>query len=124
MADPQEPEGPVPPAKKAAAKKAPAKKAAAKKAPAKKVPAKKAPAKKAPAKKAPAKKAPAKKAPAKKVPPALASPPPQAALLPALPAAGAPAKHEGFGRGHAIPISLALAGAGLAGLVLGRLWRR
>lgn len=119
MADPQEPEGPTSPAKKTPAKKTPAKKA-----PAKKTPAKKAAAKTAPAQKVPAKKAPAKKAPAKKAPPALASPPPQAALLPAVPAAGAPAKHEGFGRGHAIPISLALAGAGLAGLVLGRLWRR
>lgn len=139
MADPQDREGPTPPAKKAPAKKAPAKKAVAKKAPAEADPAKKAPAKKAaakkapaqkvPAKKAPAKKAPAKKAPAKKAQPALSadveapvSGPPRAALV-AQPST-VPAKHESFGRGHAIPISLALAGAGLAALAFGRLLRR
>ena len=110
MADPQDPEGPTPPAKKAPAKKAPAKKA---------------PAKKAPAKKAPAKKAPTTQAQpaltARIEPPALASAPVPAALEPA-----APAQRETFGRGHAVPISLALAGTGLAVFVLSRLrhgWR-
>lgn len=145
MADPQD--GPdegadaTPPAKKAAAKKAPAKKAPAKTAPAQKVPAKKAPAKKVPAKKVPAKKAPAQKAPAGKV----TGPPPQAALtagveMPALEAppghaalpagtSGAqetrtpPAAHDSFGRGHAIPLSLGLAAAGLVALVLSRFRR-
>ncbi len=147
MADPQDPEGPTEPPKKAPAKKAAAKKAPAKQVPAKKVPAKKAPAKKAPAtkaaaQKAPAKKAPAKKAPAKTIPaetipaktipakkaqpvltarveaPALVSAPVPAALERAV-----PAEREAFGRGHAVPISLALAGTGLAVFALSRVRR-
>lgn len=128
MADPQDHEGPTPPAKKAPAKKAPAKKAPAKKSPAKKAAAQKAPAKKAPAEKAAAKKVPAKKAPLKKAQPALPAPIEASALVSApVPAAlesAVPAKHESFGRGHAVPISLALAGTGLAALALGRLLRK
>ncbi len=75
--------------------------------PAKKTPAKKAPAKKAPAKKAAAKEAPAKKAAAPAVPPT------------AIPVT-APAGPAGS---YAVPVSLALAAAGLVALVLSRLRR-
>lgn len=121
-----------PPAKKAAAKKAPAKKAAAKTAPAK-APAKKVPAKKVPAKKAAPKKGPAKTAHPEPPRPALEAATPPAALESAPAHAALPAgpggerttgpAHDSFGRGHAIPLSLALAAAGLVALVLNRLRR-
>lgn len=132
MADPQDrPEdeaSAVPPA-------TPAKKAPGKKAPAKKAPAKKAAAKKAPAKKAPAKKAPAKKSGPRPPQPALESAPPHAALTVGSnngtrsPAA---AKPSGPGTGdllapqtsrHRIPLSIALAAAGLVALVISRFRR-
>ena len=132
MAEPQDrpDEGPeaTPPAKKAAAKKAPAKKAAAKKAPAKKAPAKKAPAKKAPPPPQAALAAGAKA-------PALNPAPPHAALTagtngareaaasaksPVREAVAPPSPQDTFGRGHKIPLSLALAAAGLVAIALSR----
>ncbi|MEI6254414.1 MAG: hypothetical protein WCP30_16585 [Mycobacteriaceae bacterium] len=124
----------TPPAKKAAAKKAPAKKAAAKKIPAKKAPAKKAPAKKAPAKKAPPPPHQAALTAGAKAP-ALNPAPPHAALTggtngareaaanaksPVREAVAPPSPQDTFGRGHKIPLSLALAAAGLVAIALSR----
>jgi hypothetical protein len=101
---------------------------AARKASAKKAPARKAPAKKAPAKKAAVKKAPAKKAPAKKAQPAPEATAARQAAANAKssvkdveePVALLPVRDGGDYR---LPVSLALAAAGLVALVLSRFRR-